>query len=130
MDTNRMDTNEDPIDRILSGEEELVPSAGFAASVMEAVRREAAAPAPIPFPWKRALPVLVLAAMAIVFVPIVAVTAILRLASAPVSAPPLNTSFLWAQLPAWMSNPAFGWTVGSLLLAFIVVKFSMRLASR
>ena len=45
----------DEFDRIMS-EEEILPSSGFAVSVMEAVRREAAAPPPIPFPWKRALP--------------------------------------------------------------------------
>ena len=125
-----MNANEDQIDRILSREEEIVPSAGFTASVMEAVRREASEPAPIPFPWKRAWPVLVLAALAITFVPIVAVTAILRLASAPTSAIPTNATFFWAQIPAWMSDPIFGWTGGSFLLAFITVKFSMRLASR
>ena len=40
------------LDRILTAEEELVPSSGFVASVMERVREEAAAPEPIPFPWK------------------------------------------------------------------------------
>jgi hypothetical protein len=49
----------DDIDRVLSNEDSIVPSSGFAASVMEAVRREAETPAPIPFPWKRALPGLV-----------------------------------------------------------------------
>jgi len=48
--------SDDPIDRILDGEEEILPSSGFGASVMEAVRREAYAPPPIPFPWKRAWP--------------------------------------------------------------------------
>jgi hypothetical protein len=51
----------DEFDRIMS-EEEILPSSGFAASVMDAVRREAAAPPPIPFPWKRALPGAVFAA--------------------------------------------------------------------
>jgi hypothetical protein len=41
------------LDRILAAEEELVPSSGFLASVMERVQEEAATPAPIPFPWKR-----------------------------------------------------------------------------
>jgi hypothetical protein len=50
------------IDRILAAEEELVPSSGFAASVMERVQEEAAAPPPIPFPWKRAVPGVILAA--------------------------------------------------------------------
>ncbi len=50
------------MDEILGAEEELVPSSGFLSSVMERVRDEAAAPPPIPFPWKRALPGLVVAA--------------------------------------------------------------------
>ncbi len=41
------------LDQILATEEELVPSSGFLTSVMERVQDEAAAPAPIPFPWKR-----------------------------------------------------------------------------
>jgi len=49
----------DDIDRVLSTEDSIVPSSGFAASVMEAVRRDAETPSPIPFPWKRALPGLV-----------------------------------------------------------------------
>jgi hypothetical protein len=54
-------TNE-RIDEILGSEPELVPSSGFAASVMERIREEAAAPLPIPFPWKRAVPGMVVAA--------------------------------------------------------------------
>jgi len=50
------------IGEILGAEEELVPSSGFLASVMERVREEAAAPPPIPFPWKRAVPGFVVAA--------------------------------------------------------------------
>ena len=57
-------TNED-LDRILSGEDEIVPSAGFTALVMENIRSEATAPPPIPFPWKRALPGLVLVGLAL-----------------------------------------------------------------
>jgi hypothetical protein len=53
------------INRALSGEPEIVPSSGFAESVMDAVRSEAAAPPPIPFPWRRALPGLIAWAMAI-----------------------------------------------------------------
>jgi hypothetical protein len=47
------------IDRVLA-EDEILPSSGFAASVMEAVRREAPETGGIPFPWKRAVPGLVL----------------------------------------------------------------------
>jgi len=50
------------IDRILASEEPLIPSSGFLGSVLERVREEAAAPPPIPFPWKRAIPAVLLAA--------------------------------------------------------------------
>lgn len=52
--------NDDPLDQILAAEEEIVPSSGFAASVMAAVQREATmnaqmSPPPwIPFPWRLA----------------------------------------------------------------------------
>ena len=50
------------INEILATEQELVPSSGFLASVMERVREESVAPPPIPFPWKRAVPGFVVAA--------------------------------------------------------------------
>ena len=49
------------IEAVLAGEEELIPSSGFLATVMERVQQEASAPPPIPFPWKRVVPGIVLA---------------------------------------------------------------------
>lgn len=46
----------DDIDRMLADDEEVVPSSGFEASVMETVLQEATAPPPLAFPWLRALP--------------------------------------------------------------------------
>ena len=60
--TNPIEATNTEIDRILATEQPLVPTSGFLASVMERVREEAATPAPIPFPWKRALPGMVVAA--------------------------------------------------------------------
>lgn len=57
---------DDEIDRILGGEEDILPSSGFHASVMEAIHREAATPPPIPFPWTRAWPAFVAAVLALV----------------------------------------------------------------
>jgi hypothetical protein len=54
-------TGQSSIDRILASEEELVPSSGFLAAVMESVEEAAATPPPIPFPWKRAIPGMALA---------------------------------------------------------------------
>jgi len=58
-DNSLMDSS--AIDNILANEEELVPSSGFLASVMERVHEEARTPASIPFPWTRALPGILLA---------------------------------------------------------------------
>jgi hypothetical protein len=44
------------LDAMLASEAEIVPSSGFLSAVMERVKEEASAPAPIPFPWKRTLP--------------------------------------------------------------------------
>ena len=44
------------LDHILLERDALLPSSGFAASVMDVIRHEASVPAPIPFPWKRVLP--------------------------------------------------------------------------
>ena len=57
---------DEELDRILSGETGIVPSSGFTGAVMETVRREAATPPPIPFPWTRALPGLVAWGVALV----------------------------------------------------------------
>lgn len=53
---------QDKLDAILQSEETLEPSSGFLTSVMERVQKEAVAPPPIPFPWKRFLPGAVLLA--------------------------------------------------------------------
>jgi hypothetical protein len=61
-DQIRDKTNRDQLDKILAREDEIVPASGFLARVMDKVQDEAAAPPPIPFPWKRAIPGFVLAA--------------------------------------------------------------------
>src|SRR5208282_839135 len=78
--------DEDEVDRILSREDEILPSSGFAVSVMDAVRREAAAPPPIPFPWKRALPGLVAAGLALSLILVAGVTVIAQLGRASTTA--------------------------------------------
>lgn len=60
--SNRSAMIESEIDHILATEEELIPSSDFMAAVMERVQQESAVPPPIPFPWKRFIPGIVLAA--------------------------------------------------------------------
>jgi hypothetical protein len=121
--------NHDEIDRMLSREEEILPSSGFAASVMDAVRREAAAPAPIGFPWKRALPGVVLAGLTLVFVAVVVVAWIIQLGRGGVS-PQLSADWISTSMPfvkATMTSAA-GWTLGVLVMSFASVMLSLRLA--
>jgi hypothetical protein len=125
----RMDGDE-KIDGILSRDDEILPSPGFAVSVMNAVRQEAAAPPPIPFPWKRALPGVVVAGLAFVLIPAVIVAAIAQrgevraAAYGAVSVPSMLPSLLQPNLEG-----ALIWAVLASLAAFLSTNLSMRLAS-
>jgi len=124
LEGDKMDDAE--MDRILTRQDEIQPSSGFAASVMEAVRREAAAPPPIPFPWKRALPLGALAAIALIVTVVVAVFAATHPGSGSVTP---NLSFNPVHgLSENGLDSALTWMGVALLAAFISVKLSMRLA--
>jgi|HubBroStandDraft_4_1064222.scaffolds.fasta_scaffold189341_2 hypothetical protein len=118
------------VNRMLSSEDEILPSSGFAAAVMDAVRREAAVPPPIPFPWKRALPGMIVAGLVFVLavMAVVAVIVYLPMTSTipHVSTPPSSLGSLG--LHGGIES-ATAWTVLALLLAFVSVKLSMSLAT-
>ena len=114
-------------DRILSKEDEILPSSGFSASVMETVQREAAAPPPIPFPWKRALPGLCAAGVALVSV---LVASILLLARGAATQPvPEQWRFALASIAEASKNSGATWIMFALLLSFASVKLSLHFAS-
>ncbi len=119
----------DEIDRILSREEEVLPSSGFSASVMEAVRREAALPPPIPFPWTRALPGLLVAALALVAVGLVFAAGLAQSLREGGGAPLAGR---WQSAVTAILNgaatPTVGWTCAVLFLTWVSVTFSLRLA--
>jgi len=127
---------DDELDRILFGEQEIVPSANFARNVMDKVRMEASAPPPIPFPWKRALPGGILCVLAVVTL---FVTAVLRPGPQrvpEVSGPSMLTG-LWSDLWPGLSGllraanaGGLGWILLALLLTFVSVKLSLRMAGR
>ena len=115
----------DDLDRVLLREAEIVPSSGFAKSVMAAVRSEAAAPPPIPFPWERALPGLAVCAVAIV--------GALRgtASSASISTP---TLMHWADAVVQVLGKAnatgAGWALVGLLLTVAGLKLTWELKGR
>lgn len=114
-------TPDDELDRILmSAEQDILPSSGFARSVMEAVQNEASAPPPLPFPWKRALPGVAAAALALVWICVVGFTQLRSGAAAPplaINLPPTLAPIL----------EAAGVSLLALLLAYASVKLSTRL---
>lgn len=112
------------MDRMLAGEEELVPSSGFLAAVMERVREEAAAPAPIPFPWARAVPGIVLAASVFGW----GAFELGRCAWAAMSTISFNPSLL----PAAVDRPLqeAGWVMMALAASLLSWLLSRRLAGR
>lgn len=129
--------NDHDLDRILSRQqqkEEIAPSSGFAFSVMDAVKREAAIPAPIPFPWKRALPGLVISlALAIVMIVglvrggVASTTHFVQSVIVPQSSLQLHeilTRMYWVT-----QQMGIGWILFALLLSLITAKLSMRLAA-
>lgn len=117
----------DELERALSEEIEIVPSAGFVSAVMNAVRREASAPPPIPFPWKRALPGLAAGALALVAM----IIAVVKNAGRPVPAAPDQSRLLPALAHAVDIAQLYG--VGWILLALLVtlgcVTLSMRVTT-
>jgi hypothetical protein len=107
------------LDRILEEEDALVPSSGFLASVMERVEAEAAAPPPIPFPWKRALPGVVLALAVLMWAAVEMVRAV-RVAGG-LALPRVNLNA--AVSPAVQQA---GWVALALLLAWAGWKLARR----
>jgi hypothetical protein len=104
--------------QILATDEELLPSSGFLAGVMEQVQREAAAPPPIPFPWKRAIPGMVLAAAVFGWAAVELLRLLLAAAKqGAVIAPHLSPGMvLPMQNLGWIALAA-GLTIGSWMLA-------------
>ncbi|HEY4363290.1 MAG TPA: hypothetical protein VGN17_20145 [Bryobacteraceae bacterium] len=113
-------------DRILSGEGDLVPSSGFASAVMDAVRSEASAPPPIPFPWARALPGIAAGVIALVYLFI----EVFRQAGNVTAAPSTLDKAFSSLAPAFREAQMVGagWILAALALAYFCVKLSLLFA--
>jgi hypothetical protein len=119
----------DELDRILSqslAEEEIVPSSGFTASVMEAVQREATTPPPIPFPWKRAVLGLMAAGLTLVWALVEIVSKLIHDAATP---SPSAASMSIMNLLQRVVNVDPGWLAlaATLAVSLVSVVLSMQL---
>jgi hypothetical protein len=115
---------QDDLDRTLSEETGMVPSTAFVGSVMAAVRREASAPPPIPFPWLRVLPGAATGVAALV--------AMIVFAAKSGGQPAAATSIQDRLLPAlsYAVDLAEQYGVGWILLAILVTMTSVKLSMR
>ncbi len=116
------------LERILSNEEEILPSSGFAASVLEAVQHEAAAPPPIPFPWKRALPGLCVVALTLVA--LITASILLLIHGVPAQPTPRHWQAALNSVASISQNLGAAWIFLALVLSFASVKLTMLFASR
>ncbi|MGD0157195.1 MAG: hypothetical protein ABSB50_13940 [Terracidiphilus sp.] len=118
------ETDHGAMDSILADEEELIPSSGFLAATMERVRDEAAMPKPIPFPWLRALPGIVLAVAVLCWSGFELVRAVLTAAQERASVQmQLSAATARAMEPA-------GWVALALFVSMLSWLFAKRLAGR
>lgn len=119
---------QDDLDRILSKDPEIIPSSGFVACVMDSVRREALMPAPIPFPWKRALPGLASVVLSLGLLLIVGGPLFPRGIAA--HSQPLVLPFAYDRILEVARTIKVGWIVLTLLLSLVSTKLSIRFALR
>lgn len=114
----------DAIERALATKEEIVPSSGFVAAAMDRVREEATMSAPIPFPWKRAIPGILLAAGVLGWGAFEAV----RIALPEVRQAVLNPPTLPAVAGRGVEDA--GWVALALAVSYCSWALSMRLVRR
>lgn len=118
-------TKRENLDQILGAEGELAPSSGFVSAVMERVREEAAAPKPIPFPWKRVVPGAVLAVGGVAWMGVETVRQGVRaLPSSPV--------VLWTHVPQQVAAAlqSAGWIVAALSVSLLSWLLARRMVGR
>ena len=118
---------QDEFDRALSEEIPIVPSSGFVNGVMEAVRHEASAPPPIPFPWKRALPGLAAGIVALAAM----ILGLAKGAAYPAPTTPVQNRLIAALHHAASVANVYGinWILLAMVITLACVMLSMRLTA-
>lgn len=119
------------LDAALGSEQDrILPSSGFVDAVMTAVRHEAVAPAPIPFPWKRALPGIVAALLLLGAMLVIAGRAFWSLVRQAAAAPAPGAQhggMALASLLRSAANPGVLWPALALALPLVCLLLVRRL---
>lgn len=134
--------HDDALDRILeerfaAPSDEMTPSSGFAASVMQAVREGTEAPQPIGFPWRRALPGLIASLCGLIAFAVVVLRSAISSGSAgqtSQSAAQVAASFArhvaTATLVLESNGGTLGWVLLASALSVAAIAASFRIANR
>jgi hypothetical protein len=126
---------DDAVERLVdahlaAASEEIAPSSGFAASVMESIHAQATEPPPIAFPWGSVLP----GAIAIVCALLVFVVFAIRAAKAGLAVAPSSSATLQPHLALALSftpgEVTLGWIVLAACLSIAAIAASFRLTGR
>lgn len=110
----------------------ILPSSGFAASVMSAIAHDAGAPAPIPFPWKRAVPGFAAIAVALALLIAILVSMVASAPAAPaatVQAGAVDTAALMPFIHSTQSTNIVLWTAVTLGACIVSLVYFRRLLS-
>jgi hypothetical protein len=117
--------NADHLERALS-EDDITPSSGFVTTVMASILQDAQAPAPIPFPWVRAMLGLASAVILLLAVPAVW---LISPSLVPISSSGSGTASAVADVLLRQANDTdVTLVVGALLLTYALVDIPRRLA--
>jgi hypothetical protein len=116
--------NQEDLDRMLSRQENVIPSSGFVDSVMDAIECAASTPPPIPFPWKHALPGLAACLIALVSFVYLAFT---HFDASSTTSALSRTAPMVAAIIEGLKAVDGGWIAVALLVSAASVFFSMRM---
>jgi preprotein translocase subunit SecG len=109
----------DDLDRMFLREDEILPSSGFAGNVMDVVRREVEIPPLIPFPWRWAVPGIVVGAVVVAAL----LTAVLLQPGRGTGTASTGSAVVFQQA----NNLDLQWIAIALLTVFLSFTVSMRL---
>ena len=130
--TPKPNPSHDALDRLLdthlaAPSDELTPSSGFAASVMESIHAQAIEPPPIAFPWRRVLP----GAIAIACALLALVVFVIRAAKAGFAVAPTSSASVLTRITHAMSFPSgqtmAAWFLLAACLSISAIVVSLRL---
>jgi hypothetical protein len=126
MNTPQQNDLDGALDRALKDDRDsILPSLGFAESVMAAVRSED--PAPLRFPWKRALPGLTAGIVAVAGVTAGDIWVLERMPARAATASASDWHAMLAPMLQRAASPAMGWTLVALLIPLVSLWLTRRL---